>query len=565
MATLTGAELLVRALRAEGVETVFTLIGDHILPIADAAVDHGLRFIDTRHESAAMHMAEGWAQATGRVGVCLVTGGPGHANVLPGLTVAWTSESPVVQISGRPELQHEGMLAHQELDQIAMAAPISKAAWLVRRPADIPLVVARAFRLARAGRPGPIHLTIPLDVQEARVEPEALPPLPAARLAHAPAAPAPGLVEQAVALLRAAARPVAIVGTAARYAVAPGALAALAEALRLPVFTVEQARGLLSDEHELCFGYADPALNAAARALREADAVLLVGKRLDARIGYGRPPFLAADARVVQVEAEPAEIGRNRGVDVAIESDLGAAVEALAAAARRVGAPTTPSEWLARLQALRAEHLAHLRTVAEDDAVPLHPMRVARAVEPLVDADTHVVLDGGDFVQWPRAYLPARRVGRWHRLGPLGHLGIGLPLALGIQAAEPEARVLLFIGDGSVGFYFMEWDTAVRHCLPIVAVLGNDATWGIDNYFQLAYYGRAVATTLRSVRYDRLVAELGGYGEHVEQASELAGALERAFASRRPALIDVAVRRVPSPLGEAMAARRLAVRQGASD
>ncbi|MBX5490751.1 MAG: thiamine pyrophosphate-binding protein [Chloroflexi bacterium] len=559
MATVTGAELFVRALRAEGVDTVFTLIGDHILPIADAAVDHGIRFIDTRHESAAMHMADGWARATGRVAVCLVTGGPGHANVLPGLTVTWTNESPVVQISGRPELVHEGMLAHQELDQVAMAAPISKAAWLVRRPTDIPLAVARAFRLARAGRPGPIHLTIPIDVQEARLDPATLPPLPAPQPAHAPPAPASGLVEQALALLRGAARPVAIVGTAAYYSVPPAALAALAEHLRLPVFTVEQARGLLSDEHELGFGYADPALNAAARLLREADVVLLIGKRLDARIGFGRPPFLAADARIIQVEADPWEIGRNRGVDVAIESDLGAAVEALAAAARRAGA-TTPHEWLARLRALRAEHLAHLRTLAEDTATPLHPMRVARAVEPFVDADTYVVMDGGDFVQWPRAYLLARKPGHWHRLGPLGHLGIGLPLALGIQAAVPDARVLLFIGDGSVGFYFMEWDTAVRHHLPIVAVLGNDATWGIDNYFQHAYYGRAVATSLRPVRYDRLVAELGGHGEHVEQPDALSAALERAFASRKPALIDVTVRRVPSPLGEAMAARRLAAR-----
>ncbi|HZU04747.1 MAG TPA: thiamine pyrophosphate-binding protein [Chloroflexota bacterium] len=560
MGTITGAELLVRALRAEGVDTVFTLVGDHILPIVDAAVDHGIRFVDTRHESAAMHMADGWARATGRTAVCLVTGGPGHANVMPGLAVTYTAESPVVQISGRVEIAQEGLLASQELDQVGMAAPVTKAAWLVRTPERIPQAIATAFRVARSGRPGPVHLTVPLDVQEAQVEDTLAAGLPAAGARReSRALPDPATVEQAVDRLRAATRPVAIIGNAARYSVAPAALQALAESLALPVFTVEQARGLLPDDHPLCFGYADPALNGAARLLRRADVVLLVGKRLDFRIGYGRPPALAAEAQLLQVEADPAEVGRNRAVDLALVGDLGATVEALAAAAHH--GPSTPRDaWLDELRAAREQHLVALRALAEDTETPLHPMRVARAVEPFLDADTFLVFDGGDYVQWARSYLAARRPGRWLRLGPLGHLGIGLPLALGCQVAAPDARVVLFIGDGSLGFYFMEFDTAIRHQLPIVAIVGNDATWGIDNAFQLAYYGRAVATTLRPVRYDRLVAELGGHGEHVERAEDLPAALARAFAARRPALVNVAVRRIPSPLAEAMIRRRQAAR-----
>src|SRR5262249_30876679 len=209
--------------------------------------------------------------------------------------------------------------------------------------------------------------------------------------------------------------------------------------LRLPVFTVEQARGLLSDEHELCLGYADATLNGAAALIREADALLLVGKRLDYRIGYGRPPAVAADARIVQVEAEPAELGRNRVVDVALLGDVGATVEALAAAARD-GATPVRAAWLDALRAAGREFHGRLAALADDTELPMHPMHVARAAEPLVNADTFVVVDGGDYVQWPRAYLSARRPGRWLRTGPLGHLGVSLPFALGCQVADPSAR-----------------------------------------------------------------------------------------------------------------------------
>ncbi len=575
MGRVSGAELLARALRAEGVDTIFTLVGDHILPVVDAAFEHGIRFVDTRHESAAMHMADGWARTTGRTGVCMVTGGPGHANVVAGLAVTHLVETPVVQISGRPEIAQEGLLALQELDQVGMAAPVTKDAALVRTAADIPRAVARAFRLARAGRPGPVHLTVPLDVQDATVDEGDVPSLPASGARTlSRATPDAASIEQALALLRAAERPVVVVGAAARYSVPPEALATLAERAHLPVFTVEQARGLLADDHELSFGYADVTLNAAARHIREADALLLIGKRLDWRIGFGRPPAVAPGARIIQVEADPAEIGRNRAIDLGLVGDLGAAVEALAdaagggghgPAAGEDGAPPagpgqfapTRRAWLDTLRRAREEHFAELRALAEDPEAPLHPMAIARAVEPLLARDAGIVMDAGDFVQWPRAYLPARSPGRWIRTGPLGHLGVGLPMALGCQVAAPDARVVLFIGDGGLGFYFMELDTAVRHQLPVVVVVGNDATWGIDNAYQLAYYGRAVATELRPVRYDRLMVELGGHGERVERPDELPGALERAFAAGRPALVDVAVRRIPSPLAEATMRRRL--------
>lgn len=557
MGRVSGAELAVRALRAEGIDTVFTLVGDHILPICDVAVDEGIRFIDTRHESAAVHMADAYARVSGRPSVALVTGGPGHANSIAGLAVTVLAESPVVHISGRPELTHEGMSAPQELDQVAMAAPVTKGAWMVRDTRRIPEFIALAFRTALGGRPGPVHLTIPIELQESSVDEDEVSVYPPAETRHAGRQPGdPRLIEAAIALLASAERPVMIAGAAARFALDGTTLQRFIEQVRVPLFTVEHARGLVSDEHPLVLGYADAVLNDAARLIGRADVVLLLGKKLDFRIGFGRQPALAASALIIQVEPTPAEIGRNRGVAVGILGDIGAVVEQMLAAAQ--GQSWVERPWVEELRALRRAQLERYAELARQPATPLHPMHVAEALRPRLSERTVIVYDGGDFIQWSRAVLPARAPGRWLRLGPLGHLGAGLPFGLAAKAACPEDPVVVLMGDGGMGFYFMEFDTAVRHHLPATVIVGNDAAWGIDRQFQLAYYGRAVGTDLRPVRYDRLVAELGGHGEHVEHVAALAPALDRALASGRVACVDVAVQRVPSPLAEAMIARRQA-------
>jgi len=337
------------------------------------------------------------------------------------------------------------------------------------------------------------------------------------------------------------------------------ALQKLIEVTGLPIFTVEQARGLISDDHPLCFGYADAALNHAARHFREADAVLLLGKRLDHRYRYGMPPFFNADARLIQVDQAPEELGRNRGVALGILGDLGAVVEQLTNGAAKQSWKDL-SSWTEVLTATRQAQIESLEAHATDDA-PLHAMRVFKEVQPFIDDDSVLIFDGGDFVQWGRGYLKARQPGHWLRLGPLAHLGFGLPYALAAKLAHPQSKVFLFIGDGSVGFYTMEYDTAIRHNLPFTAVLGNDSAWSIDKNFQLAYFGRAVATDLRDVRYDKVVEAIGGHGEHVEEASQLAPAIKRALESNKPALVDVTIRPARSPLADAMVARRLGARQ----
>ena len=552
MAKLTGAHLFIRCLKLEGIEKVFTIVGDTILPLVEAAEDEGIQFIDTRHEGAALHMADGYARITGRPAVGMFTGGPGFSNAISALPAIYTSESPVVFVAGCAELPEKGMTTFQEIDQVSMAAPVTKGSWMIHDRKRIPEFVATAFRAATTGRPGPVHLTLPIDIQDQEVSEEELPQyMPQEYRPTGRPQGDPSLIEEAAGLLQRAQRPVIVAGNPARYSVAPEQLQNLAETTGIPVFTVEQARGLLDDNHPLCFGYADGALNPTARRFREADVVLLLGKRLDHRYRYGG--VFSTGAKIIQADPSPAEIGRNRGVAVGIQGDLGAVVEQLTAACS--GSKNNIAPWLALLGQDRDNWEQELRSKATAEE-PLHPLDVYTNLEQHLDDDTVIIMDGGDYVQWGRAFLKARKPGRFMRLGPLSHLGAGIPYGMAAKLAHPESKVLVFIGDGAFGFYAMEYDTCIRHNLPITTVLGNDATWGIDKTFQLAYYNRAVGTDLRTIRYDKMVDAIGGYSEFVEKAEEVGPAVGRALESGRPSLVNVTVRSGASPLAEAMIARR---------
>ena len=561
MPKLTGSHVLLRSLKLEGVDTIFTIVGDTILPLVDACADEGMRLVDTRHEAAAMHMADGWARITGRPGVVLVTGGPGFANAISALPNIYTSESPVVLLTGSAELPEKGMYAFQEIDQVGLASPVTKGSWLIHDASRIPDMAATAFRTALSGRPGPVCLTMPIDIQEQERSEEDLPKYGPSSY-RSPGKPQgdPYMVKQAVELLANAKRPVVVAANAARYSLNPSTLRDFIEHLGIPVFTVEQARGMISDDHPLCFGYGDAALNAAARRFRESDVVVLLGKRLDHRYRYGSPPYFSAEAKIIQVDPSPDEIGKNRGVSLGIQGDIGAVVTQMLAEAQAQGAKAGDiSPWLEQLESDAHGWREHLDSFNGDET-PLHPISVYSEVEPLIGEDDVIIIDGGDYVQWGRCYLKARKLGHWMRLGPLSQLGCGLPYALGAKLARPQSNVFLFMGDGSIGFYLMEYDTAVRFNLNITTVLGNDSTWGIDKNFQLAYYGRAVNTDLRYVAYEQLVSTLGGHGETVSRREEIAPALGRALGSGKPSLLNVVIGSHQSPLADAMVARKTAQR-----
>ena len=432
MAKLTGAHLFIRCLKLEGIEKVFTIVGDTILPLVDAAEDEGIQFIDARHEGAALHMADGYARITGRPAAGIFTGGPGFSNAISALPAIYTSESPVIFIAGAAEMPQKGMSAFQEIDQIGMATPVTKGSWLIHDKTRIPEFVATAFRTATTGRPGPVHLTLPIDIQEAEITEDELPQyMPQEYRPTGRPQGDPGLIEQAASLLSSAKKPVIIAGNPARYSVDPAQLQELAESTGIPVFTVEQARGLLDDEHPLCFGYADGALNPTARRFREADVALLLGKRLDHRYRYGG--VFSDSAKIIQADPSAAEIGRNRGVAVGIEADLGAVVEQITAACKAAsGSKEDIAPWVEQLNKDAAAWDAELRAKA-DGQEPMHPLDVYTNLEQHLDEDTVLVMDGGDYVQWGRSFLKARKPGRFQRLGPLSHLGAAVPLRHGSQ------------------------------------------------------------------------------------------------------------------------------------
>ena len=545
---VTGSDLIARALSLEGVRTVFTLAGDHILPVLDVMADREFRFIDTRHEQAAVHMADAWGRITGQPGVAMYTT-PGFANAIPGLANAMHSGSPLLSISGCAELLELGRGAMQEIDQVGMAQPTTKGAWMVTDARRIPDMIATALRVAYEGRRGPVHLTIPVDIQQQVVSMDDVVFYGPGeyRDLGAPAASAER-IREAIDILHAAERPLIIVGSAGAYARSGEALEALIETTRIPLMTEGDARGLVSDAHPYCYGFFDSGLNRAARLIRDADAVVLMGRKQDLIVGYAMPPTIASDAKIVQIDPSAAEIARNRGVAVGIHGDVEAVARQMTEAASQRKWRELP--WLSKLADERREQQQELEELGQRES-PMHAIFVHKSVRNHIGQEDFVTYDGGDFCHFGRAYSPALSPKTWWYLPPLGMLGQSLPTAIAAKAAYPERRVFMFTGDGAFGFNAMEYDTAVRHNLPIIGIMGNDSAWGIDRQIQLGVYGKSVATDLLPSRYDQVVRGLGGHGELIEHPDELDSAIERAIRLDRPALLNVRVQNAISPRAQA--------------
>jgi acetolactate synthase-1/2/3 large subunit len=555
MAQTTGSHLICKALKLEGVKNVFGLAGDHILPLLNTMVDQDFRIIDTRHEQAAVHMADAWSRITEQPGVCMYTT-PGFANAIPGLTNAMHTEGAVISIAGCADTHDLGRGAQQEIEQVAMATPMCKGSFMVPDARRIPEFIARAVRLAFSGRRGPVHLTIPIDVQEQSVdENEIVFAKPEEYRPKESVLTSDELVRQAVTVLREAKRPLAIAGCAAGYTLSGEALQRFIETTRVPVVTEEQARGLVSDDHPYVFGFFERGLNRAAAKVRDADVVVLLGRKQDFVIGFCRPPHVSADAKIIQIDPSPLEIGRNRGVAVGIVGDVTSVLEQLTKEASKHTWNELP--WIGELRAVRAAQDEWAEKLAQPKT-PMHALFVHKTIQSILRPDDCLVFDGGDFCHFGRSLLPALKPKHWLYVSSLGMLGSSLPQALAVKVAYPDSRVIMMTGDGAFGFNAMEFDTAVRHKLNVVAILGNDSAWGIDRQIQLGLYGRPVATDLLQTRYEQVVQGLGGHGEFVEHPEDFAPALERALTCGKPALLNVAIERAISPRAEAAIGRRKA-------
>jgi acetolactate synthase-1/2/3 large subunit len=530
MSTTRGADVVVEALVGAGVRQLFTVSGNHVLSIYDATIGRDVALVHTRHEAAAVHMADAWGRLTERPGVVLVTAGPGHANALGALYTALMAESPVVLLSGHCPRGEIGAGGFQEMEQVAMARPVTKAAWLCDEPDRMAQDIETALALAASGRPGPVHVSLPGDLLDARVSAShgrGLTREPAARLDRESIAALLGLLARAE-------RPLILVGPAQGRGARSGVVSELATVTGAAVLPIESPRGVN-----------DPWLRGATAALGEADVVLLIGKPLDFSLRFGAAPPFAAEARFAQVALGAPVPAKCERIAVAVSADAAVAAEQLLAAAR--SRAWRGSEWRERVSRMRLASPAGWASARTAPASPIHPLRVCAALEPYAREDAVVVSDGGEFGQWVQAGLePRERIIN----GLSGSIGSALPMALGARLACPDRPVIATVGDGTFGYHALEIDTAVRHGLPIVVVVGNDARWNAEHQLQLKHYGadRAIGCDLLPSRYDLVATALGGHGEHVSRADDLEPALARAFASGRPAVVNVMIDGVAAPV-----------------
>ena len=538
---MRGADLLATTLAAVGTERLFALSGNQIMPIFDACIDTGIDLVHVRHEAAAVHMADGWGRLTGEPGVALVTAGPGFANTLSAMYVAMMAESPMVLLSGHAPLSQLGRGAFQEMSQADMARHVTKASWTANEAAELGRELVRALKLAKSGRPGPVHIAIPADLLDSRVDnPEGSMPRPdefdsRGRGVERSAA------QQIIDALAQAKRPLVLVGPAAMRGDGAEALASLAEDAQMPVVAMESPRGVN-----------DPSLGAFSEVLPESDLVVLLGKKLDFSLGLGKSPAVSDDCRFIQVDSDPAVLEQTRRtlsdperLILALEGDPVPTARDLGSLAKQ--GERLRSSWRDEVGEAISYRPSDWRALRSAPEGPVHPVELCRVVQEFLDGgDSVFVSDGGEFGQWAQAYLATP-----HRIinGPSGAIGSAIPFSLAARLAFPGSPIVAMLGDGTFGFHALELDTAVRYELPVVVLVGNDAAWNAEYQIQLREYGpdRLVGCELLPTRYDEVASALGAHGEHVSTAAELRPALERTFGAGRPACVNVEIERSAAP------------------
>jgi acetolactate synthase I/II/III large subunit len=537
---LRGADIVARSLERLGCKHVFTLSGNHIMSIFDAALETKVDLVHVRHEAAAVHMADAWGRLTGEPGIALVTGGPGHANAVGALFTALGAESPMVLLSGHAATWELGRGGFQELRQADMAAPVTKASWTSTSAARLGRDIGEAMRIAASGRPGPVHVSLPSDLLDERVESDAIAWPDAERCATTLPALAEADVDATLAAIARAARPIILAGPQLSSFAGRALLLRLERAIQAPCVILESPRGM-----------ADATLGAFQDLARRADLVVLLGKALDFTVSWAAGQAFDPQLRLIAIDPEAALIERaakekGERLLMGLVADARGAAELLIE--RAAAGKTRGGEWLFEARAALDERPDAWASIVAPTAGRLHPAEVFRTLRPYVEAnpDTRLICDGGEFAQWGQSMLPVHR-----RLinGVAGAIGCSLSFALSARLLDPEAPLFVVLGDGTIGFHLSEFETAARRNLPFVAIVGNDARWNAESQIQLRDYGRnrMHGCELLPARYDQAVAALGGHGELVETAADLPAAIERSLASGKPSCINVMIESVAAP------------------
>lgn len=535
--TISGGHLVAKALKAEGIDVIFTLCGGHIIDIYDGCVDEGIEVIDVRHEQVAAHAADGYARITGKPGCAVVTAGPGTTDAVTGVANAFRAESPMLLIGGQGALSQHKMGSLQDLPHVDMMTPITKFAATVPSTERVADIVSMAFRECYHGAPGPSFLEIPRDVLDASV------PLSKARIPEAGRYRAsvrqagdPEAVERLADLLAHAEKPCVLLGSQVWTTRGTDDAIDFVRALNVPAYMNGSARGTLppGDPHhfQLSRRY----------AFTNADLIIIVGTPFDFRMGYGKR--LSPSATVVQIDLDYRTVGKNRDVDLGIVGDAGLILAAAtqAASGRVENGATRRKEWLEELRAVETAAYEKRLPRQLSGAQPIDPYRLVHEINEFLTEDTIYIGDGGDIVTFSGQVVQPKSPGHWMDPGPLGTLGVGVAFAMAAKYAKPDKEVLCLFGDGAFSLTGWDFETMVRFDLPFIGVIGNNSSMNQIRYGQAAKYGEnrgRVGNTLGDVRYDEFARMLGGYGEEVRDPADIRPALERARESGKPALINV--------------------------
>jgi acetolactate synthase-1/2/3 large subunit len=544
MDKIIGGQLAAEALIERDVNFIFTLSGGHITPIYQFLENSSITLFDTRHEQAAVFMAEAWARMNRKPAVVMVTAGPGFTNALSGIASARLSNAPIILIAGCVGLESVEKLDLQDMSQLPVIEPMVKKAFVCHIPERIPEFIDMAFRTAMSGRPGPVYLELPCDVLNAAIDPSKV------RRMHTMITSKPVDREntrKVVDLLKAAKNPIVIGGSGIWYSDAGKEFIEFVEKTGIPAFTAGAGRGVIPDTHPLCF---ESSLairpGAAMLALMSSDLVLFIGGRISLFYIFG--DIFPPNAKFIQVDIAPDEIGRNRTVDLGIISDAKAFLAELNGILdeKAFGATLLKQyePWVEVVRNADRDGKRDAKAMWECDTMTIHPMRLAKEVNDFMNReDDIVVADGGDTSTWMGMTRTIRRGGTYLDYGLYGCLAVGIPYGNAAKLNHPDRRVLVIMGDGSVGFNFMEFHTAIRKKLPIVVVIGNDQAWGMIMHSQQLRLGHNIpnGTELGWVDYHKMVEVMGGFGICVEKPEDIRPALEAAFASGKTACVNVKV------------------------
>ncbi len=523
---VSGGHLVARALKNEGVDTIFTLCGGHIIDIYDGCVDEGIRVIDVHHEQVAAHAADGYARQRGGLGCVVTTAGPGCTNAITGIATAFRSESPVLHIGGQGALTQHKMGSLQDLPHVDILAPITKFSASVSSTERVADMVSMAIRECFNGAPGPSYLEIPRDVLDREVPLEkAVIPAPGRYRASTRSIGDPADIEKLADILVNSERPAILLGSQVWTCRGHQEAIDMVRTLNMPAYFNGAGRGILppGDPHHFHRTRRD--------AFNKADVIVIVGTPFDFRMGYGKR--LRGDATVVQIDMDYRTVGKNRDLSLGLVGDPGAILKAVgdAASGRSDNRAKAREPWLAELRRLEAEKTEKLMPLFHSDSNPIHPYRVAWELNEFLTENTVYIGDGGDVVTISAQAVQPRTPGHWMDPGALGSLGVGTGFALAAKLAHPQREVLCYYGDGAFSMTAFDMETANRFGAPYIAVIGNNSAMNQIRYGQIAKYGKErgdIGNLLGDIPFSQFAHMLGGHGEEVREPDQISPALQRA-------------------------------------